>query len=210
MKVERMVTRVVTPPLAANAYVVRNLMIDCGGDAEFILRYLSEKRLIGKIKYLLLTHAHFDHAGAYFALQNSRAKVGIHEEELRISRENPYAYGMLLFTQVNPDFTLRGGEILEENRIKIKVIHTPGHSPGSVCYYDEDRKWLFSGDTVFSSGGFGRVDFPGGNALELVKSLKKLTELDVEVLFPGHDEVVEENADVEIKKAYEIARRILL
>ncbi len=204
------VQRVVTPPLAANSYVVGSAMIDCGGDAEFILRYLSENKLINKIRYLLLTHAHFDHAGAYFALQNIGSTVGIHSKDIEISRKQPLAHGMLLFTPVNPDVVFKGGETLEIGRAKLKVIHTPGHSPGSVCYYDEDRKWLFSGDTVFSHGGFGRVDLPGGNAYELVSSLKKLTELDVEMLYPGHDEIVEEKANLEIKKAYEVARRILI
>ncbi len=202
------VKRVITPPLAANAYIAGDVMIDCGGDAEFILRYLSENGLIKKVRTLLLTHAHFDHAGAYFALQGIGAKVAIHADELEIAKSNPMAYGTLLFTPVEPDIVLKGGEVLDLG-IKLKVIHTPGHSPGSVCYYDADRKWLFSGDTVFAGGGFGRVDFPGGDAAKLISSLKKLTELDVEVLYPGHDEVVEDNADREIVKAYEIARRVL-
>ncbi len=203
------VLRVVTPPLAANAYIVGSAMIDCGGDAEFILRYLSENGLTRSIRALLLTHAHYDHAGAYFALQNLGAEVAIHSADVEIAKTNPMAYGMLLFTPVNPDVTFKGGEELKLGRLRLRVIHTPGHSPGSVCYYEPDRKWLFSGDTVFSGGGFGRVDFPGGNALELISSLKKLTELEVDVLYPGHDEVVEENAEREIVKAYEIARRIL-
>ena len=207
------VQRVVTPPLAANAYIVGNIMIDCGGDAEFILRYLSEKKLTKRIRYLLLTHAHFDHAGAYFALQGIGAKVSIHSADINIAKTSPIAHGMLLFTQVRPDIELRGGEVFESSNkssnIQIEVIHTPGHSPGSVCYYDRDRKWLFSGDTVFAFGGFGRVDLPGGNAQELIASLKKLTELDVDRLYPGHDEVVEDNAHREIVKAYEIARRLL-
>ncbi len=203
------VKRVVTPPLAANSYIFGEVMVDCGGDAEFILRYMSENNLIGKVRYLLLTHAHFDHAGAYFALQETGALVALHEGDLEIARSNPMAYGMLLFTPVRPDVTFKGGEVVETRNSKLKVIHTPGHSPGSVCYYDEDRKWLFSGDTVFAYGGFGRVDFPGGSAEELVRSLKKLTQLDVDVLYPGHDEIVEDNAGREIVKAYEIARRLL-
>jgi len=204
------VRRVITPPLAANAYIAGDVMIDCGGDAEFILRYLSENGLIKKVRTLLLTHAHFDHAGAYFALQGIGARVAIHGDELEIARSNPMAYGMLLFTPVEPDAVLKGGEVLDLPGLKLEVIHTPGHSPGSVCYYDADRKWLFSGDTVFAGGGFGRVDFPGGDAVKLISSLKRLTELDVDVLYPGHDEIVEDNAEREIVKAYEIARRVLI
>lgn len=203
------VQRVVTPPLAANSYIIKDVMIDCGGDAEFILKYISKKDLTKKIKYLFLTHAHFDHAEAYFALQGIGAKVAVHSADAEIAKSNPAAYGMLLFTRVNPDIYLTGGEIFKFNSVKLEVIHTPGHSPGSVCYYDRDRKWLFSGDTVFAFGSFGRVDLPGGNAVELINSLKKLTELDVDRLYPGHDDVVEDGANREIIKAYEIARRLL-
>jgi len=71
-----------------------------------------------------------------------------------------------------------GGHILE-------VIYTPGHSPGSICLYEPESKSLFSGDTIFSDGGIGRTDFPGGSMEELVESIRRI-DMDVLDLYPGH------------------------
>jgi len=89
------------------------------------------------------------------------------------------------------------------------VIHTPGHSPGSICLYEPGKKWLFSGDTVFAYGSFGRVDLPGGSARELIKSLEMLSRLDVENLYPGHEEVVEGDAKLHIARSLKIAKMFL-
>jgi glyoxylase-like metal-dependent hydrolase (beta-lactamase superfamily II) len=75
--------------------------------------------------------------------------------------------------------------------------------------YEAEKKWLFSGDTVFADGYFGRVDHPGGNALQLVNSLEKLAELDVVNLYPGHEKTVEGNAMEHIQKALRIAKSVL-
>jgi glyoxylase-like metal-dependent hydrolase (beta-lactamase superfamily II) len=73
------------------------------------------------------------------------------------------------------------------------VLHTPGHTPGCICLYAEKDRLLFSGDTVFADGYFGRYDFPGGSRAELGRSLERLAALDVEGLFAGHGEPTEEN-----------------
>ena len=71
------------------------------------------------------------------------------------------------------------------------MIYTPGHTPGCMCLYDEKSKTLFSGDTVFANGSFGRYDFPGGNGKQLRYSIENLSKLDINNLYPGHETIVE-------------------
>lgn len=68
----------------------------------------------------------------------------------------------------------------------LRVIHTPGHTPGSICLYEAQSKSLFSGDTVFPYGSVGRTDLPGGSSRDLIRSISRLVKLDVSVLYPGH------------------------
>jgi len=86
---------------------------------------------------------------------------------------------------------------------KYIIIHTPGHTPGSICLYDEKRKDLFSGDTVFPFGSFGRYDFPEGDGMQLKQSIQKLVKLDIENLYPGHESIIEGEAKKQIKESYE-------
>ena len=83
-----------------------------------------------------------------------------------------------------PDTILHDGDRIGS----LRVIHTPGHTPGGICLYDPEAKLLFSGDTVFTGGSFGRYDFPGGDRKALGASIERLAALDVEGLYPGHGE----------------------
>jgi len=203
--------RIVTPPLMANAYLLlgeRPSLIDCGGDSSFIVRAVSKHVNPKEIEFVFLTHSHFDHAMACVDLKRwFGCKVAMHEKEFELLKSGYTLFGYRFY--VEPDVVLRGGEVFDLGGIELEVIHTPGHTPGSVCYYEPDRRWLFSGDTVFAHGAFGRVDLPGGNAFELMESLKRLAELEVERLYPGHEDVVEGNAKEHIRRALEIARMIL-
>jgi glyoxylase-like metal-dependent hydrolase (beta-lactamase superfamily II) len=106
-------------------------------------------------------------------------------------------------SSIVPDILLEGGEMFG----KLKVIHTPGHTPGGICLYAEGPKLLFSGDTVFQDGGFGRTDFYGGDALKLLSSIKKLSLLDVKVMYPGHGDVVTEDANQHISLSLALAEQ---
>ena len=203
--------RIVTPPLMANAYLLldeRPSLIDCGGDSSFIFGALKKHMNPKDLEFLFLTHSHFDHAMASVDLKRwFNCKVVMHEREFELLRSGYSLFGHRFY--VEPDILVRGGEVFDLGEIELEVIHTPGHTPGSVCYYEPKRRWLFSGDTVFAHGAFGRVDLPGGNAFELIESLKKLAEMDVERLYPGHEDVVEENAREHILRALEIAKLYL-
>jgi glyoxylase-like metal-dependent hydrolase (beta-lactamase superfamily II) len=96
---------------------------------------------------------------------------------------------------ITPDFFLKEGDIAV-NSLDLKVLHTPGHSPGSVSLYWPDQKLMFTGDLVFKEG-IGRTDLPGGNGSVLKESIKKLAELEIEWLLPGHGDIISGAKDVE-------------
>jgi hydroxyacylglutathione hydrolase len=144
------------------------VLIDPGFDAEKIISAIQENKI--KVKYILLTHSHFDHIRAIPELKKS-----LNIPILCHPNENP----SISFNSIYQD------EIIEVGNLKIKVIETPGHSRGSVCFLIGDN--LFSGDTLFYHS-FGRTDLPEGNENEMLNSLKKLFELPKETqVYPGHD-----------------------
>lgn len=201
--------RIVAPPLAANCYLIideKKALIDVGGDAEFIFRAVRRYVDPRELEYVLLTHSHYDHASAAGFFKGI-AKIAMHEDEIRLMKMQSWVsiFG-LRFKPFDPDILLKGGERFELGEVELEVIHTPGHSPGSICLYEPKKKWLFSGDTVFAHGSFGRYDLPGGDAEKLVKSIELLSKLEVENLYPGHEDVVEGNARESILESLRIAR----
>jgi len=94
---------------------------------------------------------------------------------------------------IKVDRKLNEGDIVKVGEAKLKVIYTPGHSPGSICLYEAESKSLFSGDTIFSDGGVGRTDFWGGDIEELVNSIRRIGEFDIVNLYPGHGPHIEGN-----------------
>jgi|Deesub1362A_J573_1020465.scaffolds.fasta_scaffold00338_21 glyoxylase-like metal-dependent hydrolase (beta-lactamase superfamily II) len=205
--------RIVTPPIQGNAYLIVDevkALVDVGGDAEFLLSKLKRYIQPEELEYVFLTHGHFDHAGAAGKVVDATdAKLLFHKEELPILND-PMRNGSRLFgrsfTPVKPFRLLKGGEKFSLGSITLEVIYTPGHTPGGICLYEGKYKWLFSGDTVFPHGNIGRTDLPGGNSLLLVESIEKLVKLDVEVLYPGHDEVTTGDVKSQIQQSLEFAR----
>ena len=140
---------------------------------------------------ILLTHGHFDHAGAAEELADKyQISIYAHEAE-RETLEDP---GLNLCGMIgenkdyHADIFVKDEEVLNLAGFSIRVFFTPGHTIGGCCYYIADEKILFSGDTLFC-GSVGRTDFPGGSSTEIVRSLHKLVDTlpeDTEV-FPGHD-----------------------
>lgn len=176
----------------SNIYLIGDTIIDSGTGFNFIRLHSALNMLktdLDKIKQVINTHGHFDHIGGngYFV----NAKIAIHEKEAAVvenadaekSNVNFFA-GELKPRKV--DRKLKEGDLVANG---LKVLHTPGHSPGSICLYDEKRKILFSGDTVFSDG-VGRTDLAGGDPDALSESLAKLSKLKIEKILPGHGEPV--------------------
>ncbi len=180
-------TQVYTLPLGAyqtNCYVVhpegRNdcIVIDPGYEAGEILRFLDSKGLT--LNAILLTHGHFDHVGAVRDLVAvTDCPVYLHPEDTAMPPQ--MTAGPLYYTH-----SLTGGETLLLCGLTIGVLHTPGHTPGSVCF--QIGTLLFTGDTLFA-GSCGRTDLPGGNWQTIKKSLAFLRNLQAPYqVFPGHGE----------------------
>ncbi len=182
----------------SNIFIVASqgelVMIDTGTGIfyEELKEQLKKDGLsIKDIAKVVLTHVHVDHSGGLAKItEESSPEVLVFHKEAD-SVENG---GLLTladefgipFTPVKVHVQLKEGDIIEVGSLSLKVISTPGHTAGSICLYEPREKMLFSGDTVFTGGSFGRVDFPTGNPQQLVSSLRRLSKLDVTYLFPGH------------------------
>ena len=182
--------------MGANCYLFacmetnKAVVIDPGADGKRIYRWILEKGL--KVEYILLTHGHVDHIGAVDELRDllGDVLVGIHADDagmLTDGRKNLSSYFGPGLALKKADLLLQDGQELKIGKERIKVISTPGHSPGGACFLCSEG--LFSGDTLFA-GSIGRTDFPGGSMNQLVDGVKKkllILPEDTRV-FPGHGE----------------------
>lgn len=163
--------------LAVNTYLIGADDTDeCAvidpGVAEPVLAELEKRSL--RCTHILLTHGHFDHIDGVAELkEKTGAKVVVHEADAPMLGSGRLSLAVLLGQALRAsqaDITLGGGETLEIAGLSVRVLHTPGHTKGGVCYALETERALFCGDTLFC-GGAGRTDFPGGNAAELFRSI---------------------------------------
>lgn len=186
--------RLVVGSLATNCYIVSNentkeaVIIDPGAQAERIMNAVKEKQF--QVKAILLTHGHIDHIQAVNELKEAYGvDVYVGEEEADVVKDTQknlsMMFGMPYVTK--GDCLVKEGDILSLAGFTIKVLFTPGHTKGGVCYYFEPEGALFSGDTIFQ-GSVGRSDFPTGSARTLSDSIKeKIFTLPDDIqIFPGH------------------------
>ncbi len=185
-------------PLAVNSYLLifpskKSVIIDPGAEGIVIVDYVRSKKL--NPIYLLNTHGHPDHTGNNWIIKEAfpEIKIGMHKEDLpflEIEKIDIFNLRPLLNIRYIPklDFFLEEKNPLKIDGYKIEIIHTPGHTPGSVSFL-VNNKVLFSGDTIFCEG-IGRTDLPGGNYEEIINSIKNkiLTLPDDIHIFPGHGE----------------------
>lgn len=174
--------------LRANSYLVTAdgasaVLIDCGGEEP-----LAEAERRGlRVAAVLLTHGHFDHIGGCAAAKRRGIPVGCAAAEERLIAAQP-AFAAQLGLRVPPfapDFTFSGGDSLAYGGLTFRVLATPGHTPGGLCFACGGA--LFTGDTLFA-GSVGRTDLPGGSAAALRESLRMLFALEGDyTVYPGHD-----------------------
>jgi glyoxylase-like metal-dependent hydrolase (beta-lactamase superfamily II) len=182
-----------TGPLDVNCYIVgcektgKAAVIDPGGHAVAITERLKKHGL--ELAVVINTHGHFDHIGGNAALlKDSDAELMIHSADrflLDNVSDHASSFGLSAEPSPAPSRELADGDSISVGELTLKVIHTPGHSPGGICLLIDDH--LIVGDSVFA-GSIGRTDLPGGDYEQLIASIKaKLLVLPDETkIFPGH------------------------
>jgi len=185
--------QVVVGPLETNCYIyyceetLECAVIDPGAEAEKIFPIITSFQLRPVI--ILNTHGHVDHTGANVEIKERyHIPIALHSADLPLLEESlQLEFGLMVGASPTPrpDQLLADGDEIPVGRQVLKVIHTPGHSPGSVCFHTGNI--LFTGDTLFC-GGVGRTDLPGGSWKQLSQSLKNriITLPDETIVLPGH------------------------
>jgi glyoxylase-like metal-dependent hydrolase (beta-lactamase superfamily II) len=168
--------------LQTNCYIVTDetskeaLVIDPGDEAGKIIDFISAKKL--RPVYIAATHGHYDHIGAVREIKDCYAiPFLMYEADL---------WGLPLVGAPSPDRLLKDKDSFDICHLTFDIIHTPGHTPGGICLYNEKEKVLFSGDTLFQ-GTWGRTDLPYSSEKDMTASLRKLLALPADTkVYPGH------------------------
>lgn len=181
--------KIVVGPLEVNCYILGSpdtgeaLLVDPGAEPEKIKSRLTKLGLC--VKLIINTHGHFDHIGTDTAFA---VPAYIHRQDLKLLKDpQRYAPPMIKVSRDLPKEIrfLEDGQLLKLQEIELKVLHTPGHTPGGLCL--NAGSFVFTGDTLFAQG-VGRTDLPGASAKELLHSIQKklLVLADDLVIYPGH------------------------
>lgn len=188
-----------------NVYVFEDVLVDTGTGAnlDYILGSIEQAGINSDdLSLIVNTHNHYDHVGGNRYLD---LKVAMHQEDSRALESGDdivtvaSMFGESL-GKMKVDWKLQEGDKIHD----FEVLHTPGHSRGGICLYDGET--LFSGDTVFADGGFGRMDL-GGSVKDMQESLRRLSELEIKYLLPGHGPCTDEGSR-HIQLAYRILKSI--
>lgn len=180
--------------LRANSYIAETgqghcVAVDIGGDSKLLLNFLAMKKL--KLTKILLTHGHFDHMGGVAEVAKATgAEVYIHKDDAYMLESSSDSladlFSFVKFNPISEYKTVSDGDIINDYEKSFRVLHTPGHSMGSVCYICDDV--IFSGDTLFCCS-IGRTDYVGGDPKLMLSSLKRINELEGDYrIYPGHND----------------------
>jgi len=204
----------------SNVYLIKdkkNALIDSGtGKSERIKKEVLKHA--DRVEMIINTHAHFDHAGGNaFFKERFGSKVLAHVRDAGEIRNCKFydtaeffpAYSIDDKCDYGVDSVLKEEDVVNLGEMKLRVMHTPGHTPGSICLLSEleNRIYLFSGDTLFLDGAVGRTDLRGGRFDELKTSLERLKNLNFDFLLPGHMDMAE-NGKAHAIKAWQLLKEL--
>jgi len=186
------IKKLVVGPLENNCYIIGDentreaLVVDPGDEPDRILEIIGENNLI--LKYIVCTHAHFDHIGVVNDIKKETdASVVLNAEDLFLYtnvKTQASLWGIEVESLPAPDIFVSEGDTLKLGNLKFEIFHTPGHTPGGICLYGENI--LITGDTLFADS-VGRTDLHGGDLEKLKSSFKRLMSLpDKTRVLPGH------------------------
>lgn len=190
------ITSLMLGPLGVNCYIIEAengdaIAVDIGGNADKLLDYIFGHSL--KLKKILLTHGHFDHIGGVKeTAEKTGAEVYVHIEDAEMLTNSVKNLGMSLMgcniAKVDNYITVKDNDEITLNELKFRVMSTPGHTKGSVCYIEDNEKVIFSGDTLFKLSA-GRTDFEGGSSVDMKRSFKRLADIEGDyAVYPGHND----------------------
>lgn len=179
-------------PMEANCYILYNpdkregLIIDPGAEGSRLIKFIKQEEI--SINYIINTHGHPDHIGANRKIkEHTNAPILIHQYDAPMlsKSESILSFIFPLESSSPPaDTFIKDGDLIECAGMKLKVLHTPGHTPGGISLLIDDS--IFTGDTLFS-GSIGRSDLPGGSQEVLLNSIKKILSLNENlIIYPGH------------------------
>ena len=181
--------------LGSNSYLVYDgesreaMIVDLGNPPSVIQAAVREHGL--DVKYVVLTHAHFDHADYIdkYKAAFPGARIVAHEKEIAVMTDSEANVSLYFGTPKSygyPDLAVKEGDVLTLGSLNYRVLHTPGHTPGSICLYSADESLMLTGDTLFEAGR-GRCDLKYGSEYDMAKSLQRLFSMDAGIVFlSGH------------------------
>lgn len=179
-------------PMEANCYIFYNpdkregLIIDPGAEGSHLIKFIKQEKI--SINYIVNTHGHPDHIGANRKIkEHTNAPILIHQYDAPMLAKSGSVLSLIFPVESSSppaDTFIKDGDLIECAGMKLKVLHTPGHTPGGISLLIDDS--IFTGDTLFS-GSIGRSDLPGGSPQVLLNSIKKILSLDENlIVYPGH------------------------
>lgn len=203
-----------------NSFLIKDrtwLLVDVGTqrNAENLVRLITKEGGLDKVKKVLLTHTHYDHAGGAARMRElTHADIFVHPLEGRRISSGDMSVASACFSNESIkkfDWSpLEEGKVIDTGSAEFEVLHLPGHSEGSVGFWEKASRSLIIGDTVFADGGIGRYDLPSGNLGELKSSIERISKLGVRNLYPGHGMEVMDRGSEHISMSLELFRSGIL
>lgn len=191
----------------SNIYVIDNeVLVDTGTGENFsqIKDFMKNNMDVSRIKKIINTHCHYDHVGGNKKFRDwLGAEIMVHENDAYAIEHNTEATVADMFGTSLRAFKvnkkLKDNDVINTEHLYLRILHTPGHTAGSICIFEETSKTLITGDTLFDNT-CGRHDLPSGNRQELIESLKKILDINPKHILPGHGNIKSHGIEIMIKQ----------